>query len=179
MLQWCQLHNRQGITVNRLIKYLGIGIFLLACLSACETTPVVPEATSTPPPQDIQFVDLQGFDANLSHALATDLPRVEVSFYDRISPSALPLRLQTWLSSVESGGGKIKVTPPKSDVTAKDPFLLMSLASSLWSASKLAKETAAKHLFASAHAYDAEVVLKDDGTGQNVVDHIVFAKRAK
>jgi hypothetical protein len=107
------------------------------------------------------------------------LPRVDVVFYDRITPSTLPLRLQTWLTSVDAGGGKVKITPPKSDITAKDPFLLISLASSLWSASKLAKEAAVKYQFVSAHAYDAEVILKDDGNGQTVVDHIVFAKRNK
>ena len=102
-----------------------------------------------------------------------------MGIYDKVSPSALPTRLQTWLSSVESGGGKVRVIPPKSDISAKDPFLLLSLASSLWSASKAAKEAAAQAVFNSAHAYDAEVLLKSDASGQSIVDKVVFVKRAK
>lgn len=162
--------------INCSLKHLGIGLFMLAGLSACETSPLTPAANSAPKPE-IQFVDLQGFDMELSSAMSTRLARVEVAFYDRISPSSVPARLQTWLSSVEAGGGKVKVTPPKSDITAKDPFLLMSLVSSLWSASKIAKEAAAKAQYQSAHGYDAELVLKDDGSGQSVIDKVVFAKR--
>jgi hypothetical protein len=163
--------------MKSLIKYLASGLLLVVSLCACETNPVTSEANTAAKP-DIQFVDLQGFDTDLSHALVTQLPRVEVNFYDRVSPSAMPGRLQTWLSSVEAGGGKVKVTPPKSDISAKDPFLLLSLASSLWSASKAAKEAASKSQFVPAHAYDAELVLKDDGNGHSVIDHVVFAKRA-
>ncbi len=164
--------------MNSVISKFAVGLLLVASLSACETNPATPAAASAPKPE-LQFVDLQAFDADLSSSLTTQMPRVEVVFFDRVSPSAMPPRLQTWLSSVESGGGKIKITPPKSDITAKDPFLLLSLASSLWSASKLAKEAATKYQYSSAHAYDAEVVLKDDGSGQSVVDHIVFAKRSQ
>jgi hypothetical protein len=163
--------------MNSLIKHLASSLLLVACLSACETNPVSPEANAAARP-DIQFVDLQGFDADLSRAMQTQLPKVEVNFYDRVSPNAMPNRLQTWLSSVEAGGGKVKVTPPKSDISAKDPFLLLSLASSLWSASKVAKEAAAKSQFVPAHAYDAELILKEDGNGHSVIDRVVFAKRA-
>ena len=163
--------------MNRATQYVGTVVFLAALLCACETAGVTPTA-SPPPKPAIQFVDLQGFDADLSNALGTQLPRVQVGFYDRITPSALPVRLQTWLSSVESGGGKIKVTPPKSDITAKDPFLLLSLISSLMSASKIAKQVAVQTQFAPAHAYDAEVVLTDDGSGQSIVSQVVFSRRA-
>ena len=146
--------------MHLVIKYLGMAAFVIIGLCACETLPLTPEA-GKPSDSGLQFVDLQEFDTSLFHAFSAEAPRVEVNFYDRVSPSTLPLRLQTWLSSVESGGGKVKFTPPKSDITAKDPFLLISLASSLWSASKMAKEAAVKHLFVSAHAYDAEVVLND------------------
>jgi hypothetical protein len=163
--------------LNRLIRRLLLGFFILAALAACETNPAVAQQ-SVPPPSEIAFIDLQGFDSTLASSLSAPLPQVQISFYDKISPSALPLRLQTWLSSVEAGGGKVKVKPPKSDISAKDPFLLLSLASSLWSASKLAKEAALKAQFASAQAYDAELVLKDDGNGQSVVEKVVFFKRA-
>lgn len=162
---------------SRLAK-IAIAVLIIASQSACATDPVTPVDTNPAKPA-LHFVDLQGFDTDLASSLSTQLPRVEVGFYDRVTPNSLPLRLQTWLTSVDAGGGKVKITPPKSDITAKDPFLLLSLASSLWSASKLAKEAATKYQYFSAHEYDAEVVLKDDGKGQTVVDHIVFAKRAR
>lgn len=163
--------------MNSLTKNLVPCLFLLVSLSACETNQATPEVSNWAKP-DIQFVDLQGFDADLSQSLVTKLPRVEVNFYDRVSPSAMPGRLQAWLSSVEAGGGKVKVTPPKSDISPKDPFMLLSLASSLWSATKAAKEASSKSQFAVAHGYDAELILKNDGNGHSVVDRVVFAKRA-
>jgi len=164
--------------MKRSITRLCLGLTIAASLMGCESNPSAPSATRAPQPE-IAFVDLQGFDADLSTSLGAPLPKVQVSFYDKITPSALPLRLQTWLSSVEAGGGKVKVVPPKSDISAKDPFLLMSLASSLWSASKIAKEAAIKAQFYAAQAYNVELVLKDDGTGQSVVDKVVFVKRDK
>lgn len=160
------------------VKNWGVCLLILGALTACESNPNAQTAHNVPKPE-LQFFDLQSFDGDLANSLSTPLEKVEVGFYDKVSPSALPLRLQTWLSSVESGGGKVRVIPPKSDVSAKDPFLLLSLASSLWSASKAAKEAAAQAVFNSAHAYDAEVQLKSDASGQAIVDKIVFVKRAK
>ncbi|NVO05076.1 MAG: hypothetical protein HXX19_03580, partial [Rhodoferax sp.] len=51
--------------MNSLIKILGVGVFFVAGLGACETNPTVPDA-GKPAQQDLQFVDLQGFDTNLS-----------------------------------------------------------------------------------------------------------------
>lgn len=158
------------------IARTGIALMAVISLSACQTNATAQTSNEAPKPA-IAFVDLQGFDAELSQSLAAPLPNVQVSFYDKVTPSALPLRLQTWLSSVEAGGGKVKVIPPKSDISAKDPFLLMSLASSLWSASKMAKEMAVKAQFNAAQAYNAELVLKDDGTGQSVIERVVFVRR--
>ena len=75
--------------MNSLIKHLAPYLLVVACLSACETNPATTGANNAAKP-DIQFVDLQGFDADLSHSMGTQLPRVEVNFYDRVSPSAVP-----------------------------------------------------------------------------------------
>jgi hypothetical protein len=164
--------------MNRLIKHLAMGLFIAASLSACESAPESPTVNNAPK-TEIQFVDLQGFDADLYLAMSTQLPKVDVNFYDRVSPSAVPSRLQNWLSSVEAGGGKVKITPPKSDISAKDPFLLLSMLSSIWSASKVAKEASSHSQFAPARGYDAELVLKEDSNGHSVIDHVVFVKRSK
>ena len=149
-------------------------LLLGACASSA-TEPEVPVA----PKEELRFIDLQSFDRELSGSLAAPLPMVKVSFYDHIVPSALPERLQQWMASVEAGGGTVKVTPPKSSVTAKNPFLIISAVSTLWTASKMAKEAAVKAQFQKAQSYDAEILLKVDDKGETVVDQVVFAQRKK
>lgn len=151
-------------------------IGLAGGLAGCDTVPNTPSAAPVLK-SELQFLDIQSFDRELSEALAAPLPKVDVLFYDHITPSALPERLQNWLTSVEAGGGKVKVTTPKEAVTAKDPFLLMSLVSSLWSATKMTKAAVLNSQFKVARAYDAEIILKVDDKGQNVVDKMVFVMR--
>lgn len=159
------------------IRFTGL-VVLALLLGACGTDSPVP-ATATAPKSDLRFVDLQGFDQELSSALSAPLPKVDVAFYDRITPSAMPERLQQWMASVEAGGGTVKVTPPKSTVTSKNPFLLISAATTIWSASKMAKEMAVKNQFKAAQSYDAEIVLKVDDKGDTLVDKVVFVQRKK
>lgn len=146
-------------------------------LSGCNSNPTVAD-NSSPKPR-IEFVDLQGFDRDLSSSFSADLPIVDVAFYEPVTPNALPERLQTWMASVESGGGHIKVTPAPGSVTAKDPFLLLSLVSSLWSAGTAAADMARKIQFRSAQSYDANIVLKLNDRGQSVIDKVVFTQRKK
>lgn len=145
-------------------------------MAGCESAPTAP-AEAPVLKSELQFLDMQSFDRELSQALSAPLPKVDVIFYDQVTPSALPERLQNWLTSVEDGGGRIKVTPPKSDVTAKDPFLLMSLVSSLWSATKMTKAALLNSQFKVARSYDAEIILRENDKGQNVVDKLVFVMR--
>jgi len=64
-------------------------------------------------------------------------------------------------------------------VTAKSPFLIISLASSLWSASKMVKDLSSKAQFKPAQVFDAEILLKVDDKGESVVDKVVFFQRTK
>lgn len=146
--------------------------------AGCANSPLSKETPVIAKPQ-LQFIDLQGFDRDLAGSLGTSLPKVEITFYDRITPSALPERLQKWMASVESGGGTVKITPPPSTVTAKNPFLLISAASTLWSANKMAKEASTNAQFRVAQGYDADVLLKVDDSGNTVVDKLIFSQRKK
>ena len=110
---------------------------------------------------------------------ALPISRVDVAFYDRVTPSAMPERLQPWMAAVEDGGGTVKVIPPKPSVTPRNPFLLISVISSIWSASKMAKELALKAQYKTAQAFDAEIQLKLDEKGESVVDKVVFVQRKK
>jgi len=160
----------------KLFRYVA-GLVVVVLLG-CESAPVKPESTEAPKPQ-LQFVDLQVFDRALGGALGAPLPRVDVAFYDRVTPSALPERLQKWMAAVEAGGGAIKVMPPPSTVTAKSPFLLISAISSMWSASRAAREYSHEAEVKAARDYDAEIILRQDDRGDTLVDKVVFLRRAK
>jgi hypothetical protein len=172
---------KNAMTTGASCLSLLSALVLALGLSACESNPSQPApstaAVVAPPKAELQFIDLQGFDRDLSGSLSAPLPKVDVAFFDRIVPSALPERLQTWVAAVEAGGGTVKVVPPKSTVTAKNPFLLISAITSVYSASKMAKELSAKAQFKAAQAYDAEIILKGDDKGDPVVERVVFTKR--
>lgn len=158
------------------LGYLFGAMFLL--LSACAAnSPSIPVKALAKP--ELTFVDLQSFDRELTASLSESLPKVEVAFFDRITPSALPDRLQHWMVSVEAGGGSVKVLPPKPSVTAKNPFLLISLVTSLWSASDMFKSMSNQSHYKSAQGFDAEIILKTDDKGESVVDRVVFLKKPK
>jgi hypothetical protein len=161
-------------TFYRLSATLALAVLLVAC----ESNPT-PAMSAGPPKAELQFVDLQGFDRDLAASLSTPLTRVNVAFYDRIVPSALPERLQHWMQAVQAGGGNVKVVQPKSEKKKKNPFLLISAISTLWSASKTIKDMSAQAQFSAANAFDAEIILKRDDRGEALVDKVVFVQRAK
>jgi hypothetical protein len=148
-----------------------VALFVLGALAGCAQSPAAPEAK----PQ-IEFVDLTSFDSQLAASLDRPLQRVEVQFYDRITPSQLPPRLQRWLAAVESGGGKISVNAPQSTVASKSPFLIISAITSLWSAQKFAKEASHEAALRAASRYDVELQLKEDEHGV-AVTRVVFTQR--
>lgn len=158
----------------RVVPWAACGLSL-ALLAGCATDPVTPAAPLVAQPA-LQFVDLQRFDQELSGSLGAPLPRVEVSFYDRVVPSAMPERLQKWMAAVEAGGGKVKVTPPPSSVTTRSPIALISAISALWTANKMVREASTEAQFRVARAYDAEVVLRQDARGDTVIDKVVFVR---
>ena len=155
-----------------------LAVAVTLALAACETSPALPAAAG-PAKAQLQFIDLQDFDRDLSNALTAPLPKVEIGFYNRITPSALPDRLQRWMGAVEAGGGQVKVVSPPPAIAAKSPTLLISIASSIWSASKMVKEIAAQNQFKAAGAFDAQIILKLNSQGDSEVDRVVFTQREK
>ncbi len=154
----------------------ALGAALVAALSGCANSPDQ-RVSASPARAELTFVDLQGFDRDLTGSLSSPLPKVDVKFYDRVTPSALPPRLQQWMASVEANGGTVKVVPPKSTLTSKNPFILIGAISTLWSASKAVRDMSSQSQFDSAKDFDAEIILKQDNQGDSVVDRVVFLKR--
>ena len=82
------------------IKHIvGLTLLLAALigLAGCESNPLQP-ATAAAPKATLQFLDLQGFDQDMTQSLSASLPQVEVAFFDRVTPSAMPERLQQWVA---------------------------------------------------------------------------------
>ena len=161
-----------------MIHHLSIILTLATFLTGCATQPSSTNSSVTARP-NLEFVDLSGFDQSLSSSLNAALPRVEVSFYDKVTPSVLPERLQKWMAAVESGGGKVKVLPPPSTVTSRSPLLLISAVTTLWSANDRFKTVSTESRLGVAKNYDAELVLKQDDRGNTLVDKVVFIQRDK
>jgi len=157
---------------------LTAGAALALSLLGCQTN-LNQSVGAAPAKAELAFVDLKGFDRDLAGSLSSPLPKVDVTFYDRVTPSAMPERLQLWMASVEGGGGAVKVVPPKSSLTAKNPFLLIGAISTLWSVNKTMKEMSDQSQFNSAKDFDAEIILRQDDQGDSVVDKVVFLKRKK
>lgn len=153
------------------IVALVAGVVLL---SACAQPGSV---ASVPAQPKLNFLDVERFDTELSASMGAPLPKVEVAFYDRVTPSQLPERLQKWMAAVESRGGKVKVVEPPSALQTRSPMLLISAISSLWTANRTLQQASAEARFRVASDYDAEVLLRDDGKGGRVVDRIVFTRR--
>ena len=164
-------------SVSLLVLSAALSLSLTGC--ATDATPpastLVTGAVSAQPTLD--FIDLQSFDRALGAALAAPFPKVEVAFFDHVAPSALPERLQHWMDSVQAGGGSVKVVAPPSGVTAKSPFLLISLLSSVWTASEAFKGLSTRSHYKVAQAYDAQIVLKADDKGDALVERVVFTKK--
>ena len=153
---------------SRLLVGLVVAVLLLA---GCVAT-----APQAPARSELQFIDLPSFDRDLTASLGQHLPRVEVGFVDRVTPSNLPTRLQRWLESVDKGGGKVALVEPPSTVAAKSPLLLIGAISSLWSAQKTLREASDEMDLRTANKYNAQLRLKYD-RGDVVVDKVVFTQR--
>ena len=156
------------------ILSLGLAVFM----ASCKTAPGINKGNTQAKPE-LQFLDFQSFDKDLQNSLGAPLPTVEVTFLDRVSPNVIPDRLQKWMAAVEADGGQVQVIEPPPAFAPKDPFLLVSIASSLWSAGKVVREAAQNSQFNAAKGYDAKLILKNSEQGGTVVEKVVFVARKK
>jgi hypothetical protein len=152
---------------------LLIGVLIAALLTACASPP----ATKAEAKPNIEFIDLDGFDQSLNASLTAKLPTVDVTVVNATTATSIPPRMQAWLQSVESGGGKVTVVPPKSSVTSKNPLLLLSLVSGVWNTTRVVKAVDSHTLRKPASTYNAEILLKIDDKGERLIDKIIFTER--
>ncbi|MEY4713207.1 MAG: hypothetical protein RIS88_2657 [Pseudomonadota bacterium] len=152
----------------------ALAICAAMALAGCASGPAPGGSPAKPA---LEFVDLQSFDSELQTSLSAPLQKIDVAFLDRITPSAMPERLQYWMNAVQAGGGSVKVVRPESGATTRSLLLLINLLGSSWTASEAIKGMSAQAKYKAAHAFDAQILLKVDDKGETVVDRVVFLKK--
>ena len=115
------------------IKTTFLHLFFLAfvsLISACSTN------SREPPKQEVTFIDLQKFDDEIVVSLSNIKDPVFVNFYSQVTPNEIPPRLQKILAAVDKSGGKINVSMPEGEPKLKDPTIVFSLFSGMYSGIK-------------------------------------------
>jgi len=124
----------------------------------------------------MEFIDISKFDRDMNASLTDKYDVVEVVFYDKVSPNNIPERLQNWISSIEKAGGKVEVKRPEGELVSKDPFSIISLASSLYSSLKSKAIIPFDRSYDSAKGRNALIQLERNKDGAVVVSYIKFEK---
>ena len=159
------------------IQTVGLA-FLMTVLFGCATNSSIGSA-KVEPKSEIVFIDIGKFDAELHASLLAKEEPIVVSFYDKVSPNGMPERLQKWLTTVEKSGGKIEIEHPPNELAPKDPFLLMSLFSGLWSTIKTATQIQDEQVVNAAKGRTAVISLERNPSKQLVVSKVTFIKASK
>jgi hypothetical protein len=159
--------------VNLFVSLIWISL-LAGLLAACANPSPMSSMVAQP---KLEFIDLENFDRDLNASLGAQLANVDVIVVNSTTATTIPPRLQAWLHAVEVGGGTVKVSPPHSTVSAKNPLLLLSLVSGIWNSIKVTKAVQAHEMHKPAQAYDAEILLKIDDKGERLIDKILFTQK--
>ncbi len=140
---------------------------ILSLLSACSTIP------REPPKQEVTFIDLQKFDDELVLSLSNIKEPVFVNFYSQVTPNEIPSRLQKMLAAVEKSGGKINISMPEGEPKLKDPTIIFSLFSGMYSGIKaLISLQAEMSLEESVKNRDANILLTRNFQGNLYIQRI-------
>ncbi len=155
---------------QRLARVARNGHLLCLLLMAACTTPVLVNVPEGP----LQFVDLPLFDAQLRQVLDVKPDTVKIAFIDKVKPSQLPDRLKPWMTTLQNEGGEVKIVLPPGDLQPRG-LPLLSLLPALWNA--LRGQKAEQILQESVRGYDAQIILKNDPSGDRLVESIVLHRR--
>lgn len=152
--------------IGRSLSFLG-WLLLTGCAAVAPPAAVAPTGP-------LQFIDLPMFDDQLGQALGEKPDTVRIEFIDKVKPSQLPERVKPWMTAVKGAGGEVKVVLPPGDLVPRG-FPLLSLFPSLWNA--LRGQKADDHNQESLRGYDAQIILKNDASGDRLVESILLKRR--
>ena len=78
---------------------LLMAITFLGALFGCQSVSLSPVKDS------ITFIDTQKFDTELANSLVNNKNPVDVDFYNPVTPTQMPPRLEKWIAVAETTGG--------------------------------------------------------------------------
>ncbi len=147
-------------------------------LAGCAAPPAV--SLDKPPSPALFFLDLASFDRDLAASLNAGIEKIDVSFYDPVSPNALPERIEKWIAAVQSAGGQVTVQRPAGEPSPKGPLALIGLIGAAFNSAKTLAAVRQESVFRAARGRDVVLTLeRDKGTSRLQVAQIAFVKSTK
>lgn len=120
--------------------------------------------------QPLTFLDSRLFDSRLSKELGSGRERVEVEVSGKVTLSAIPPRLDKWVTKVgEEGSVELREGPGRTRAF----FSLLPL---VFSAFQQASE---ERMLEPARDYNATILYRRDANGDTLIDRIVFTRRQR
>ena len=136
------------------------------------------DAPKGPPREQISYLDTSAFDRNLSNSLGADLPEVVIPVQDKMTPVAIPERLNKWLSAVDANGGQIQVKEmPAVDANGKVRGFPIALIGVAIEVVRHLYGKAEEKLYKPAARYDAELQVRTGPTGERIIEKVVMRRR--
>lgn len=157
---------------NAVVPSLAGLLFALALLAGCAA-----DAAKLPPPRaEVSYIDTAAFDRSLTSSLSANLDRVEVPIDDRISPIAIPDRLNKWLAAVDAGGGAVQVKQVETDKGKSRgfPLVLIGLAIEVV---RMLRANPEEKLYQPAANYDADIFVRQGPNGERVIERVVLRRK--
>ena len=150
---------------------IAASLFIAALLAACASEPPAP-----PPKEKVAYLDTTSFDRSLSRSLNADLDTIEIPVEDRMSPVAIPERLNKWLSAVDASGGNVQVKQVSDEQgkTRGFPIAVIGLAIEVV---RLLRGNPEEKLYKPAGNYDADIVVRQGPSGERVIERVVLKRR--
>ncbi len=149
---------------------LWAGVYLLAAAYApLSLAQVDAPQEALELPQVLTFLDSKLFDAKLSRELDKNGGRVEVDISGRIPLSAIPPRLDRWMTKVGEHGS---VELREGGTRTRTLFGVIPM---IFSAFQAMSE---ERMLAPATQYNATLIYKKDQHGDTLLERIVFVRKA-
>lgn len=160
---------QRGLRVVIIAMMLGGSLTLGGCAS---------DAPKGPPREQIAYLDTGGFDRSLSNSLGADLPEVVIPVQDRMTPVAIPERLNKWLSAIDANGGEIQVKEmPAVDANGKARGFPIALIGVAIEVVRHLYGKSEERLYKPAARYDAELQVRTGANGERIIEKVVMRRR--
>lgn len=154
-----------------MIRKLTVPVVVLALLSACASDLKAPPLTDK-----VAFIDTTSFDRSLTSSLGANLDKVEIPVEDKMTPTAIPERLNKWLSAVDANGGSVKVKPVEEPGGKSRAFPVAVIGVAFEVARYLYGQSAEK-IYQPAANYDAEIFVRQSPSGERIIEKVILHRK--